>query len=67
MRVLVSVRRLQRLRQLPHHSTSYGGGGVADVLGILTGEDRLSQTIRLQAYRHPNMGYHSDRVVVRSR
>ena len=53
-RVSVLVRHSQQLRQLPHYSISYGGG-VEDALGILTGEDRLSQMIRLQACRHPNM------------
>ena len=66
-RVLVSVRRLQQLRQLPRYSTSYEGGDVEDAIGILTEEDHLSQTIRVQAYRQPNMGYHSDRFVARSR
>ena len=66
--VLVWARRLQQLRQLPQYSTSYGGGGIEDALGILAGEDCLSQTIRFQAYRHLNMSYHSDRfVLVRSR
>jgi hypothetical protein len=54
-RVSVSLRRLQQLWQLPHYSTSYGGG-VKDALGILAEEDRLSQTIQFQVDREPNYG-----------